>query len=276
MFSCLVNGEIATHVPVDDRGLAYGDGLFETLAVVGGQPRLWQSHMDRLARGCERLGLAPPSQEILLREVQTVAAGSPRCIVKLIITRGSGGRGYAPPAAPTPRRIVSAHDWPEGLAVDRQQGVEAVICDTRLALQPMLRGIKHLNRLEQVLAAAELLGHPGRHGIVRNTEGYVICGISANLFLVLDGQLLTPRMDRSGVHGVLRGLLLRDFPARAERRRVTLDLLAEAEELFFCSAIRGIVPIVHLVGAMSEPRRFGIGPVTREMQAWATAMLEPS
>jgi 4-amino-4-deoxychorismate lyase len=274
MLSCLINGEIASHLPADDRGLAYGDGLFETLAVVGGKPRLWQQHMDRLVRGCERLGLAPPPQEILLREARTVAAGSPRCIVKIILTRGSGGRGYAPPSAPVPRRIVSAHDWPEGLEADRQQGVDAVICDTRLAVQPLLRGIKHLNRLEQVLAAAELSSQPGRHGIVRNTEGFVICGVAANLFLVLDGQLLTPRMDRSGVHGVLRDLLLREFSARGERRRVTLDLLAEATELFFCSAIRGIVPVVSLAGKECEPRRLGIGPVTREMQAWSNAVLE--
>ena len=276
MFSCLVNGEIGTYVPADDRGLAYGDGLFETLAVVGGSPRLWQGHMDRLARGCQRLHLEQPSQEVLLREVKTVAAGSPRCIVKIILTRGSGGRGYTPPAVPGPRRIVSAHAWPAGLEADRDNGVRAVICETRLAVQPMLRGIKHLNRLEQVLAAAELAAQPGRHGIVRNTEGYVICGVAANLFLVLDGQLLTPRMDRSGVHGVLRDRLLREFPARSERRRVSLDLLAEAEELFFCSAIRGVVPIVSLAGASPEPRAIAIGSVTREMQAWATSVLGPS
>jgi 4-amino-4-deoxychorismate lyase len=274
MLSCLVNGEIASHVPADDRGLAYGDGLFETLAVVGGKPRLWQHHVDRLHRGCERLHLAPPPQEVLLRELQTVAAGAPRCIVKIILTRGSGGRGYAPPDVPIPRRIVSAHAWPEGLTESRERGVEAMICETRLALQPRLRGIKHLNRLEQVLAAAELAAHPGRHGIVRNTEGYVICGVSANLFLVVDGQMLTPRMDRSGVHGVLRGLLLREFSARAERRRVTLDLLGEAEALFFCSAIRGIVPIVTLIGATAQPRSYNVGAVTREMQAWCDEVLE--
>lgn len=274
MNSCLVDGEIASHVPVDDRGLAYGDGLFETLAMVGGKPRLWQLHMDRLARGCERLNLAPPAQEVLLREAQTVSAGLPRCIVKILLTRGSGGRGYAPPDAPTPRRIVSAHPWPDGLAEARERGVEAVICETRLALQPQLRGIKHLNRLEQVLAAAELANQPGRHGIVRNTEGYVISGVHANLFLVADGQLLTPRMDRSGVHGVLRDLLLREFAARAERRRVSLALLAEAEELFFCSTLRGIVPVVRLDGASPAPRHLDIGPVTLEMQAWCEAVQE--
>ena len=133
MRSCLVDGEIATHVPADDRALAYGDGVFETLAVVGGQPRFWQQHMNRLALGCERLDIPQPPQEVLLREVLTAAAGQPQAIVRIQVTRGSGGRGYAPPQPATPRRIISAHDWPRGMDSDRQNGVEAVLCETRLA-----------------------------------------------------------------------------------------------------------------------------------------------
>lgn len=269
MLSCLVDGALSEVVPAADRGLAYGDGVFETVAVRGGAPALWQGHMDRLARGCERLGLPAPSQALLLREVRTVAAGQPRCIVKIILTRGGGGRGYAPPESVTPLRVVSAHPWPAHIEEDRRNGVEAMICATRLALQPALRGIKHLNRLEQVLAAAELAQHPGRHGIMLNTEGYVIAGVSANLFAVADGQLLTPRMDRCGVHGVLRGLLLRDHAARCERRRISLDLLGEASEVFFCSAIRGIVPVRAI-----DDRVWPIGPFARELQAWHRALVE--
>lgn len=269
MLSCLVNGEISAYVPADDRGLAYGDGVFETLAVVGGKPRLWQGHMDRLARGCERLGLPKPAQELLWREACTVAAGQPRCIVKIIVTRGSAGRGYAPPREPEPLRVVTAHGWPEGLEDARTRGVHAVVCDTRLALQPLLKGIKHLNRLEQVLAAAELRDHPGKEGILLNTEGYVIGAVSANLFAVQGEQLLTPRMDRSGVHGVLRDCLLRDHLARCERRRITLDLLSESDEVFLCSAVRGIVPVLSIGELEWAP-----GPVTRSMQAWHEALLE--
>lgn len=263
MLSCLVDGEIASHVPVTDRGLAYGDGVFETIAVEGGRPRLWQPHMDRLARGCERLAIPPPPQEVLLRETKTVAVGQPHCVVKIIVTRGSAGRGYTPPEHPAPLRIVMAHAWPEGVERDQRNGVEAIVCNTRLALQPLLRGIKHLNRLEQVLAAAELAKHPGKQGVLLNTEGYVITGVNANLFAVAGGQLLTPRMDRCGVHGVLRDLLLREHTARCERRRITLDLLSEADEVFFCSALRGIVPVRAI-----DDMRWAPGPVTREMQSW--------
>ncbi len=269
MLSCLVDGVVSEYVPADDRGLAYGDGVFETLAVEGGRPRLWQAHMDRLALGCERLGLATPPQEVLWREVTTVAGGPPRCIAKIIISRGSGGRGYAPPARAEGLRVVSAHPWPEGLDRDREHGVHAVTCDIRVALQPALRGIKHLNRLEQVLAAAELAAKPGKEGILLNTEGYVIGAVNANLFAVIGDQLLTPRLDRCGVHGVLRELLLRDHLARCDRRRVTLDLLGEADEVFLCSAVRGIVPL-RSIDALS----WNIGPVTRELQAWRSELLE--
>ncbi len=269
MLSCLVDGVISEFVPADDRGLAYGDGLFETVAVAGGRPRLWQAHMDRLARGCARLGLAPPAQELLWREACTVAAGQQRCIVKIVLTRGSGGRGYVPSDDPRPLRVVSAHPWPEGLDEVRETGVEAVVLETRLALQPALSGIKHLNRLEQVMAARELADHPGKEGILLNTEGYVISAVSANLFVVQGEQLLTPRMDRCGIHGVLRDMLLRDHKARCERRRITLDLMADADEVFLCSAVRGIVPVLAV-----DDMQWHVGPVTRRMQDWRAALME--
>lgn len=272
MYSSLVNGEIASLVSSSDRGLAYGDGLFETIAVHGGHPGLWQGHMDRLQRGCERLDIPAPPQEVLLRELKTVAAGLGSCVVKIILTRGSGGRGYAPPSACEPCRVVSSHPLPDGIEEDARVGVHGVLCEMRLALQPQLRGIKHLNRLEQVLAAQELSNRPeheGQQGILMNTEGYVITAISANLFAVSGGLLLTPRMDRCGVHGVLRDRLLREQAARCERRRITLDLLRESDEVFLCSSVRGIVPLLSM-GDMS----WDIGPVTRELQAWHAALLD--
>jgi 4-amino-4-deoxychorismate lyase len=259
----LVNGEIGAHVPVQDRGLAYGDGVFETIAMNGTVPRFWQGHMDRLARGCKRLGLRLPPQEVLLREVQTVAAGQSACVVKIILTRGSGGRGYQPMQGTPPLRVVTLHHYPDGIHEAMRQGVNARFCDLRLALQPALGGIKHLSRLEQVLAAQEMLDYPDMAGILLNTEGFVISGISANLMLVFGNQLMTPRMDRCGVHGVLRGRILRDHKPPCELRRVSQAMLLEADEVFFCSAIRGIVPVLSLGDSHWHP-----GPVTRQLQEW--------
>ena len=243
MLACMVNGEVSEYLAADDRGLAYGDGLFETLVVQGGQPRFWQQHMDRMGLGCERLGLSMPPQEVWLREAQTVAAGQPRCVVKLILTRGSGGRGYRPGGRSAACRIVSAHPMPDDLDAVHRNGVAARTCTIRLGFQPALAGLKHLNRLEQVMAGRELVDSPGMEGVMTDQEGYINSALSGNLFLVSEGRLLTPRMDRCGVHGVLRGLVLRDHKTRCELRRVHPNLLDEASEVFMTNVVRGVIPV---------------------------------
>ncbi|HSM68727.1 MAG TPA: aminodeoxychorismate lyase, partial [Xanthomonadales bacterium] len=231
MPECLVDGQGLDQVPVMDRGLNYGDGLFETLGVFHGRPRWWQDHMERLAAGCQGLGLEMPSQSGLLKEVQSVSAGQPQCVVKIILTRAAGGRGYRPGAGGLVRRIVSAHAWPEEAEQAAQTGLEARICDLRLAIQPRLAGIKHLNRLEQVLAAAELEGGSAGEGLLLDGNGHLVSAISANLFLVRAGKMLTPRLDGCGVRGVLRSRILRAYERRCEARRISRDMLFGADEV---------------------------------------------
>ena len=265
MNECLVNGEISTLIDTSNRGLNYGDGIFETLLVNNGRPRRWQAHMDRLGIGCERLGLQIPPQAILLREVQTVSAGLSDAVVKIIITRGGQLRTYMPPENENSIRIVSAHRYPPGIARLARKGVKARICDLRLAIQPALGGMKHLNRLEQVLASVELREHGVAEGILLDREDHVVCAVSANIFLVMEDRLLTPRLDLCGVRGVVRGHILAGFGARCEQRRVTLDMLEEADEVFICNTVKGIVPITAI-----DEHEFEIGLVTRELQAWLT------
>lgn len=270
MHSCLVNGEVSPYIPADDRGLAYGDGLFETLVVSQGEPRFWQAHMDRLAAGCDILGLKAPPQEVLLRETLTAAAGLSPCVVKIILTRGAGGRGYRPVGGSGPNRVVSSHAMPDGIRTAQLQGIRLATCALRLGFQPALRGIKHLNRLEQVLASRELEQRPGLEGLVLDEAGYVNSVLSGNLFLVAEGRLLTPRMDRCGVHGVTRALILRDFAERCELRRVHPDMLREADEVFVTNVVRGILPVVEIDG-----RDYEDGPVTRELQRWFGQLAGP-
>lgn len=269
MRDCLVNGEIARHVPADDRGLAYGDGLFETLVVSGGQPRFWQAHMDRMAEGCQRLELDMPRQSTLLREVQTAAAGQPRSVVKILLSRQASARGYAGGGVRAVQRVVIAFEHPADVDTPRRDGVPARSLELRLAVQPALGGIKHLNRLEQVLAARELQHSPGVEGILLDRDEHLVSAVSANLFLVSGGNLLTPRMDRCGVRGVVRALILRDFKPRCELRRVTADMLHEVDEAFVCNVVRGIVPLLRIDG-----HHWPIGPVTRELQDWFAARAE--
>jgi 4-amino-4-deoxychorismate lyase len=263
MNECLVNGEISTLVETSNRGLNYGDGLFETLLVQNGRPHRWQAHMDRLGTGCERLGLPMPPQSILLREVQTVSAGLVDAVVKIIISRGGVVRTYMPQEDENCVRIVSAHRYPKGIAELARKGVRARICDLRLAIQPALGGMKHLNRLEQVLASAELRKTGVAEGILLDRDDNVVCAVSANIFLVMEDQLLTPRLDLCGVRGVVRAHILANFSARCEQRRVTLDMLHEADEVFVCNTVKGIVPVTAI-----DEHEFDIGLVTREMQTW--------
>lgn len=266
MIECLVDGELAHGVSAADRGLHYGDGLFETLAIFDGQPRFWQGHMDRLAAGCERLGLPVAPQAVLLREVQTVSAGRSRCVVKIILTRGASGIGFRPRPVAMSTRIVCAFDWPETTGQPAQTGVDTRICKLRLGIQPELAGLNHLNRLEQVVARSEWNDPTVHEGILLDREDHVISGIRSNIFLVFSGRILTPRLDRCGIRGVMRAAILAAFRARCEQRRVTLDMLPDADEVFLCNALHGVYPVRRIDHWEYEP-----GPLTRDVQEWLAA-----
>ena len=263
MIECLVDGVIRDQVSATDRGLQYGDGLFETIAVFDGQPRFWQGHMDRLAAGCERLGLPVVPQAILLREVQTVAAGRSRCVVKIILTRGTASIGFRPRPVEECRRIVCSFAWPEVEGKPGVIGVSTRICDLRLGIQPELAGMNHLNRLEQVRARAEWTDETIHEGILLDREDHVISAIRSNLFLVFGGRVLTPRLDRCGIRGVMRAAILAAFRERCEQRRITIDMLPEADELFICNTLHGVYPVTRV-----DHWEYAVGSVTREVQEW--------
>ena len=256
----LVNGDAATAVSVFDRGLSYGDGLFETIRFVCGVAPLWPRHMDRLREGCRRLRLPAPDLAVLQAEAGAMAAGMDHAVVRITLTRGLGERGYAPPASPTVTRIVAGFEAPAMRRDAYVSGVRTRWCETPLALQPLLAGLKHLNRLEQVLARAEWSDPAVTEGLMRDTDGRVVSGTMTNLFAVLDGQLVTPALDRCGVAGVARAEVLVTMPGTR-----VIDLrpedLGRADEVFLSSSVRGILP-VQAVGDTV----YGPGPVTRALQ----------
>lgn len=264
---CLVDGVAGTSVDAGDRGLCYGDGLFETVLLVAGRAPLWPRHMARLAEGGRRLQLPLPSPAQLWQELQQAAAGLERAVVRITVSRGSGPRGYAPPAQPSPLRVVSAAVAPAVDADWYALGIRVRCCRMRLAAQPVLAGLKHLNRLEQVLARAEWRDPAIAEGLLCDQDGRVVGATAANVFAVIDGQLCTPKLDRCGVAGVARAELL----ARAGAVRVDdfeLEEWMQAEEMFLTSSVRGIVPV-----AAVDARRFGPGPVTRAwQQRWRDAV----
>jgi 4-amino-4-deoxychorismate lyase len=230
--------------------LHYGDGVFETLAVLDGEPLLWDRHCARLKQGCERLGIPAPDQTTLRAEADELCAQAGRVVLKIIITRGPGGRGYRPPELPDPTRILSLHPYP-GYPTDLSiQGVSIRLCATRLGRNPALAGIKHCNRLEQVLARREWADPAIAEGVMLDTEGQVVEGTMSNIFMIYKDILLTPSLENCGVSGVVRGLVLELAVAhkvRSEVREIGLEELRKADEVFLTNSVIGIWPVSRLM-----------------------------
>ncbi len=236
-------------VASDDRGLAYGDGLFETLRGTDGTLPWWPRHWGRLQRGADRLQLTIPPAAIARTEAEALLDGGDG-VIKLLLTRGSGGRGYAPPAHSVPTWILSRHPLPPPAhSVPRVRW-----CQTRLSVQPALAGIKHCNRLEQVLARAErdtdcpTREGPPSEGLMRSTEGDVVCATAANLFVLNNGRWSTPLIDRCGVEGTMREWVLEQLAV--EQVRISMDEVESADAVVLTNAVRGILQVERL-GARS-------------------------
>jgi len=260
---CWVNGVPAERVSVRDRGLAYGDGLFETISVRHGQPRLLARHLSRLKDGCQRLTIAVDTKK-LHEEISAFAAQVVDGVAKLIVTRGDGLRGYALPQHPQPVRILLGAARPSYPVANGEQGISLFPCATRLAEQPLLAGIKHLNRLEQVLARAEWESPQYAEGLVQDQSGRVVEGVFSNLFLVRGGLLLTPSLERCGVAGVMREEIIEraaHLGIQFAIRDVDYAELVTADEVFVCNSLYGIWPVCGLAEHI-----WPIGQLTRQLQ----------
>ncbi len=275
----IFNGETAEAVFLADRGLGYGDGVFETIRVNDGRLTLWEGHLARLQRGLERLAIAvnPATFEVLASEARELAARPGVGLLRLAMTRGSGGRGYRPPAEISPSRILLAFPEPEFPVTSYREGVRVRVCDLRLAEQPRLAGIKHLNRLEQVLARMEWSDPEIAEGLLLDAAGHVIEATSMNLFAALGGRLCTPTLEACGVAGVMREHLLTEFAARGVRVAIApldLDELHRAEEMFLCNSVAGVWAVRECGEHRYAPG--GFGRLAQKIAAAAIGTPEPS
>lgn len=228
---------------LNDRGLAYGDGVFETLLVHVGEPVWWSEHWQRLLRGAKVLKIPAPNETIVRDACQVLLANhtDAECVLKIILSRGSGGRGYAAPSNPEPRIIISVHRAPTRI----QEPVTLRWCDTRLARQPALADIKHLNRLEQVLARNEWQDENIFDGLMCDTENNVVCATSANVFVKIQDQWLSPKIDQAGIAGIARAWVFKQWPKTQEAHLSRLEV-EQAEAIFICNAVRGILAVKRL------------------------------
>jgi 4-amino-4-deoxychorismate lyase len=200
----LINGVPGNAISGQDRGLLYGDGVFRTMLVRNRSVQYWPEHYRKLQHDCQALGLECPAEPLLRDELALVIQQRRDATAKIIITRGESARGYAPPVTPKITRIISSGDVPEYPEANSKSGVKLHLCQLRLAHQPRLAGIKHLNRLENVLAAAEWNDPAIAEGLLLDQAGRVIEGTRTNLFCVRDGVLITPSLEQCGVAGVQR------------------------------------------------------------------------
>jgi 4-amino-4-deoxychorismate lyase len=244
----LVNGRREALDPAD-RGVAYGDGVFETMAAHDGEVRRLTQHLERLASGCRRLAIDPPDEGTLRAEIAAHVPAKGRAVVKLIVTRGPGARGYAPPTAARPTRILSISSWPSYPRHHYTAGMNVRTCELRLGRNQALAGLKHLNRLEQVLASAEVRAAGADEGLMLDSEGCVVGATSNNVFAVRGNEVVTPAVTRCGIAGVMRRAVLDAAPAlglAAAVRDVDPAELRGADEVFLCNAVAGIRPVAML------------------------------
>lgn len=261
--SVLVNGLDRAEVAAQDRGLAFGDGVFRTLLVRAGRPLNWDRHFRRLAHDCQALGLPVPAEPVLRSEIGRVAPAD--AIVKVTVTRGVSGRGYSYPPDLQPTRIVAAFpppEYPPGLARD---GIRVRRCDLRLSEQPRLAGVKSLNRLENVLARGEWFDASIREGLLCDAGGRLVEGTFSNIFLAIGGTLVTPELSRCGVAGAQRDRI-RDLASAhgiaIQVRDVPYAELREADEVFVTNSLIGVWPVV-----AGPERTWPVGPLAQRFQA---------
>jgi 4-amino-4-deoxychorismate lyase len=263
----LVNGQAQDTLELSDRALHYGDGAFETLRVEDGRPAHWRRHLSRLSKTCDFLKI-PLDIKSLEHEVKVLLMDAKdTCILKIIVSRGSGGRGYRPPEMSQARRILSLHPLPSDYAGLQHVGVRLMRCQHPASENPALAGIKHLNRLDQVLASMELSADC-QEGLMLTAGGKLVEGTRSNVFLVREGRLLTPLLVSAGVAGIKREIILECSAANGidvDIRHIDIDELQKADEIFVCNSVMGIWPVIEWRDG-NERRTLHPGPLTRLVQ----------
>ncbi len=264
-----INGRKGTTIDARDRGLQYGDGLFETMRVRRGSIRLLPHHLERLEEGCRRLKIAGPTATTLRAELKKIVGNRREGILKLMVTRGPGRRGYRPTGLEKCTRIVDLHSLPRTILQGAAIPVRVRHCATPMGINPALAGLKTLNRLESVAARSEWSDERIWEGLMADVDGNIVCGTMTNLFLRRGSTLMTPLLDRCGVVGVMRRWILEtagELRLRSVERRVRWPDLRDAEEVFLSNAVVGVKSVGLIVNGRQRlrPTAFDTASLLRE------------
>lgn len=248
--SYLINGRFDASLTPLDRGFAYGDGVFRTFPILGGKPHCWSRHIRRLEADCNGLGIVCPSEETLHSDMDTLCSGQTTdSVIKIVVSRGESTRGYAVPALAQPTRVMINAPYPQYPETVFSKGVALHLCKTRLGRQPRLAGIKHLNRLENVLARMEWVDVNIMDGLLLDEGGDVIECTSSNVFARFGNVLVTPDLSHCGVAGVTRDRIMQIAPTLGyltEIRHLRLSELMDADEVIICNSLFGAIQVKSL------------------------------
>lgn len=247
----LINGLEQDTLTASDRATQFGDGCFTTARVMHGRVQYLSAHVARLQHACQRLSIAHCEWDTLQREMCQLAALQQEGVLKVIISRGAGGRGYSGADCRAPTRILSTASLPAHYTRWRSEGVSLALSPVRLGRNPCLAGLKHLNRLEQVLIRSHLEQTGADEALVLDSEGWVTECCAANLFWRKGQDVFTPRLDQAGVNGIMRQHIIAQLAASPYRvvEVVTLpEALTDADEVIICNALMPLVPVRHYAG----------------------------
>jgi 4-amino-4-deoxychorismate lyase len=245
----LINGNKDGRLSPLDRGFAYGDGIFRTLAIQDGIPQHWDHHYAKLVHDCNVLGIVCPGEHIFLSDIEKLFEGSKLSVAKIVVTRGEGARGYSMPSLAQPNRVIIKSDYPQYPQNYFEAGVSLYQCQTRLGHQPQLAGIKHLNRLENVIARAEWSDSRFADGLLLDMyENVIECSMS-NLFARYHQTLCTPDLSRCGVAGITRQRVMELAPSLGyaiEVVNIPLPTLLEADEILISNSLFGVWQVLEI------------------------------
>ena len=245
----ILNGFLDRDISPLDRGFAYGDGVFRTMKIVGGLPLHWPQHYQKLVADCAVIGIVCPSAEMLIDDMQHLFTPDEMAVAKITITRGEGERGYALPAVTMPTRLVTKSKFPHYNPLNLTDGVQLKVCETTLGAQPKLAGIKHLNRLENIMARMEWQNDGLFDGILLDTNGHVIECTMSNIFVRFGKTLMTPNLTQCGVAGITRQQIL--SLESVLNLQVVVDLLPlktllNADEVIICNSLYGAFQVTKI------------------------------
>lgn len=247
----LVNGQSAQTLALTDRAIQFGDGVFRTVKCCDGKLAFWTRHYRKLCADCATLGITAPDEAVLLDEMRQLLAqtGWHDAVFKIIVTRGESARGYAVPAGIVPNRIVQIAPWSAYPQQGYREGVTIRLCRIRACWQPALAGVKHLNRLENVMARREWSDPAILEGLLLDRDGQVLEGVMSNVLASLDGALVTPVLESGGVAGVMREVALeaaRRLGWPVAERVLPLEVFLQAQQVWLCNSLLGLMPVAAL------------------------------